>query len=263
MQGTREFGNALVIALISLGLIIGALSISLVEFNPEATPPAVSLIPSPAPLTATQVPPPAITPTLSLESFTPSNTSTATATALPPANCQTPSGWGQTTVQVGDTLESIAASYRISSDDLRKANCLLSNSLIPGSKLYVPPVAPNTSVACVPGLAGWIKNYIVQAGDNLFRIAVDHYTTLELMRKVNCRNGDTIFPGDVLWVPNVSATRTANPSPYPGSTITPFPTDPLTETALPFTATFFPSPTTQPPTNTLPPTVTASPTVFP
>ena len=65
MQGLRNFGNALVIALISIGLIIGALSISLVEFVPEATATATNvLVSSPAPLTSTSTLPPTLTPTL-------------------------------------------------------------------------------------------------------------------------------------------------------------------------------------------------------
>ena len=40
MQGMRDLGNALIVALISVGLMIGALSISLVEFVPEAAPTA-------------------------------------------------------------------------------------------------------------------------------------------------------------------------------------------------------------------------------
>jgi len=257
MQGTREFGNALVIALLSIALIVGALSISLVEFSPGAVPPPGSNLPaSPEPLTATWTLPPTLAPTFPLESLTPSSTPTSTSTSTPPSNCQIPLGWGQTTVQVGDTLEAIAARYRISSDDLRRANCLFSNSLVPGSKLYIPPVAPNTPAACIPGALGWTKNHTVKPGENLYRIAIDHYTTLTLIRKVNCRTGDMIFPGDILWVPNVSATRAQNPSPLPGNTVTSYPTDPLTETALPFTATFIP-------TSTLAPTVTASSTALP
>ncbi len=257
MQGTREFGNALLIALLSIALIVGALSISLVEFSPGAIPtPSSNLLSSPEPLTATWTPPPTLAPTFPLESLTPSSTPTSTTTSTPPSNCQIPLGWAQTTVQVGDTLDSIAARYRISSDDLRRANCLFSNSLVPGSKLYLPPVTPNTSPACIPGAVGWVKNYTVKPGENLYRIAIDHYSTLELIRKVNCRTGDTIFPGDILWVPNVSATRTQNPSTLPGNTVTPYPTDPLTETVLPFTATFIP-------TSSLAPTVTASSTAFP
>lgn len=38
MQGMRDFGNALIVAMLSIGLMIGALSISLVEFLPETVP---------------------------------------------------------------------------------------------------------------------------------------------------------------------------------------------------------------------------------
>lgn len=256
MQGSRELGNALVVALVSIGLILGALSISLVEFAPEAGPTATGyLIPSPIPPAVTETLPPASTSTFSLESI-PSLAPTFTPTNTPPTNCLAPPGWGQITITAGDTLESIAARYRIPADELRRANCLFSNSLVPGSRLYVPPVTPNTSIACIPGAAGWVNNYTVNPGENLYRIGVDHYTTLELMRKVNCRTSDTIYPGEVLWVPNVPATRTPVPSSSPGSTVTSYPTDPLTETALPFTVTFVP-------TNTIPPTFTPSPTTFP
>jgi LysM repeat protein len=238
MQGGRDFTNALVIAIISIGLIVGALSISLVEFVPEEAPTATNnLLPSPAPLTITP------TPTFPLLSLTPSFTPLATITSTLPVNCAVPPGWTQITIQAGDTVQSIAARYRIAADDLRRGNCLFSNSLLPGSKIYVPPIAPNTSAACAPGRSGWTKNYIVKSGDNLYRIGVDHYTTLELIRKVNCKTSDTIFPGEILWVPNISATQTPNPTSLPGSTITPYPTDPVTETVLPFTATFVPSPT--------------------
>ncbi len=247
MRAGRDFSNALVVALISIGLIVGALSISLVEFVPNAEPTVVSNIPpSPVPLTATFIP------TFSLESLTPSNTPTSTTTSPPPTNCPIPSGWGQIIIQASDTLASIAARYRITSDELSRANCLFSNTLVPGSIIHVPPVATSTYIACIPGAAGWSKNYVVKPGDNLYRIGIDHYTTLDLMRKVNCRTSDTIYSGEVLWVPNVAATRTQNPTALPGSTATPYPTDPLTETALPFTATFFP-------TNTPVPTVTLTP----
>ena len=257
MQGTREFGNALLIALLSIALIVGALSISLVEFSPGAAPtPGSVQLPSPEPQTATWTLPPTNPPVPPAESLTPLTTSTATGTSLPPSNCQIPSGWSQITVLVSDTLDSIAARYRISASILRTANCLFSNNLLAGSKLYVPPVAPNTPVACTQGAAGWVKNYTVKAGENLYRIAVDHYTTLELIRKVNCRTSDTIYPGDILWVPSVVATRTTNPTALPGSTATAYPTDPLTETALPYTATFMP-------TSTVAPTATSSLTTVP
>ncbi|MFN8410773.1 MAG: LysM peptidoglycan-binding domain-containing protein [Anaerolineales bacterium] len=265
MQGLRDFGNALVVALISIGLMIGALSISLVEFVPEATPTATNnQLASPIPLTATPTLPPTETPTFAIESPTPSITSTFEATATYPSNCLIPTGWTAITVQPGQTLDSIAFTYRTNADTLKQGNCLLTNNLVAGTTLYVPAVAPNTPVACIPGAVGWTKNYVVQPKDTLYAIGTNHYTTVDTMRRVNCRVGDTIFVGEVLWIPNV-ASRTPYPSPLPGTTVTPYPTDPLTETALPFTLTPYPTDTLVPtntpvPTNTsVPPSATLTP----
>jgi LysM repeat protein len=256
----RDLGNALVVALISIGLMVGALSISLVEFAPQATPTATnSLFSSPAPLTVTQTVTPTLTPTLGLESPTPSITPTFTNTALPPVSCQPPSGWGQIIIQAGETLDSIAAKYRTSKDELRRANCLLIDNLVAGTVLYAPPVATNTPVVCGQGAAGWVKSYVVKAGDTIYAIATNHYTTAGLLKSVNCRTSDLIHVGETLWVPNV-ATRTPRPTLLPGSTVTPYPTDPLTETALPYTITVMPTDTALPLTATVIPTLTAVPT---
>jgi LysM repeat protein len=261
----RDLGNALVVTVVSVGLMLGALSISLVEFVPEAAPTATSLLlPSPAPLTPTATFPPTFTPETASEIE-------PTATLIlagSPSSCPAPAGWGQVIIRASDTLDSIAASYRTTKEQLRSANCLISDNLIPGSVLSVPPVPTSTSVACSPGAVNWVRNYTVQRGDTIFSIANNHYTTANLLKQVNCRASDIIYTGEILWVPNVP-TRTPTSSPMPGVTFTPQPTDPLTETALPFTATIMPSNTPVPftPTPTLTPspipTLTASPTPFP
>jgi LysM repeat protein len=268
----RGLGNALVVALISIGLMVGALSISLVEFVPQATPTATDvLFSSPVPLTATLTPtatltlPPTLTPTLGLESPTPSITPTFTSTVTPPSSCLPPAGWRQIIIQAGETLDSIAARYRTSKDELRRANCLLIDNLVAGTVLYAPVVATNTPVVCSQGAAGWMKNYVVKAGDTIYAIATNHYTTAGLLKSVNCRTSDLIRVGETLWVPNV-ATRTPQPprpTSLPGITVTPYPTDPLTETALPYTLTVVPSDTALPPTATAMPTFTAVPTFTP
>jgi len=159
MQGLRELGNALVIALISISLMVGALSISLVEFVPEAPTATSELIPSPALLTATETPIPTWTPTIGLESPTATITPTFVNTATPPISCPPPLGWvNQIAIQPWDTLDSIAASYRISKDDLRRANCLSSDFLVTGSILYVPPAPTSTVVVCIPGATGWLRS---------------------------------------------------------------------------------------------------------
>jgi LysM repeat protein len=241
-QDLRGFGSALLIALVSIGLVAGSLSISTVEFTPaETATPTQEVLPSPIPLTAT----PSIVPTQTVDfllaSATASTIPTTTVTSTPPASCLIPNGWLQITVQAGETLATIAAKYRISAADLQRGNCLPTNIVVAGTRLYVPPVAPNTTVACTPGAAGWTKNYIVKQGDNLYRIGLDHYVSLDQMRRINCRVGDTIYAGEVLWVPNI-ASRTPLPSPLPGvtSTITPEMTQPFTITVLPYTPTIQP-----------------------
>ncbi len=259
MQNARDFGNALAVALISIGLMLGALSISLVEFVPQTTPmPVNNTLSSPIPLTATNSPIPTLTSTLGLETPTASAPPALTITYTPPPSCLPPAGWIQIIIQSGETLDGIAVRYRTGKDELRRANCLLIDNLVAGTVLYVPSVATNTPAVCNPGAGGWIRNYTVKPGDTIYRIATDHYTTANLLKSVNCRTSDYIYAGEILWVPNV-ATRTPYPTPLPGSTVTPYPTDPLTETALPFTVTVMPTNTPIPAAATEIPTATAVP----
>lgn len=273
-QGLRDFGNALLIATLSIGLMVGALSISLVEFVPEAVPTATNvLLPSPLPVTAT----PSLPPTSTLpptETLLP-GTETPTFTAAPTntnvalqSTCPHPAGWGQITVLPNDTLDILALRYRVNKADLKTGNCLVGDNLIANTILYVPPVPTSTVAGCVAGAAGWIKNYVVKPGDTIYAIATNYSSTSGLLKSVNCRSGDVIYAGETLWVP-IGPTRTPFPTPLPGVTITPYPTDPLTQTALPFTITVQPSNTPVPPTatamptSTPAPTFTASPTAFP
>jgi LysM repeat protein len=203
------------------------LSISLVEFVPEPTPTAtIELFAQPEHPAVTSTIAPTEAPTVVFEapivSATP--TATETPTTAPQTSCPPPAGWtNQVTVQAGDTLDSIAIRYHTSKDVLRSANCLPGDTLTDGMKLYVPPAPTSTVVAgCIPGAAGWTKSYIVQPGDTLYRIGYNHYTTLDMMRKVNCRVGDTIYVGELLWVPNVTP-RTPLPTPFPTGTFIAYP----------------------------------------
>jgi LysM repeat protein len=266
----RALGNALAVALISIVLVLGALSISLVEFAPQAIPavthqsPFSTLPVAPAATYQSLITETASGQTLPIITPTETITSTPTITATVPSTCAIPAGWGQVQVQTYDTLENIAARYRIDPFQLRDMNCLPGNSLLPGSILYVPPVATNTAVICNQGMNGWTKNYTVRRGDTFYSISRSYSTNAALMKNVNCRSSDTIYPGEVLWVPIVVATLTPMPSstPIPGDTVIPYPTDPLTETPLPYTVTPVPSPTPVPNTPTPIPTWTASPTAF-
>lgn len=262
MRSLREFGNALTVAFLSIGLTLGALSISLVEFIPEEAPaPTLTLISSPIPITATHTLPPSSTPLPGAASPTP----TATFTVIATAQCNAPQGWLQILVQPGETLDSLATRYGISRDSLKTGNCLVSDVIIPGTYLFVPAVATRTPVFCNKGAVGWSPNYKVIKGDTLYSIALRYYTTLTLLRSVNCLVSDQIKAGETLWVPIV-ATRTTTHTSIPGIvvTYTSEPTLPLTETALPFTLTPLPSDTPVPSvTSTVTPIPTPTATAFP
>lgn len=273
-RGLRDFGNALMIATLSIGLMVGALSISLVEFVPEAAPTATSvLLPSPLPVTVTPTIPPTLTflPTATFlpGTETPTNTVAPTNTIVTlSSTCTSPAGWGQIRVQPNDTLDSLAARYRVSRDELKRGNCLVVDNLIVNTILYVPPVPTSTVAGCTQGASGWIKSYVVKAGDTIYAIATNYSTTSGLMKSINCRSSDIIYIGELLWVPN-GPTRTPFPTLRPGVSATPYPTDQLTETALPYTITVQPSDTPLPltstpaPTSSPQPTPTATLTAFP
>lgn len=85
--------------------------------------------------------------------------------------------------------------------------------------------------------AGWDNSYIVNVGDTLYKVALMHYTTVSSLQNANCMGASTvIYPGERLWVPSIT-TRTPDIEPYPFISTTAYPTDPITETPLPFTAT--------------------------
>lgn len=249
MQALRQLGAGVIVAIFSVILVIGGIFLSLAE-----------TLPSPA--TPTQIPPTFPlsfpTPTATITTILPSETPTETIlpsetasvlpsiTSIAPTFCTPPSGWILVTVGAGDTVYSIAQRYKTSAENLSAANCLTAVDVPAGSTLYVPPVPTVTVIPCGPP-AGWVKNYIVQPGDTLFRIAISYNITYPQLQRGNCMGSSTIiYIGQRLWVPNIP-TRT----PIPGVTIIPtFPTD-----------TPLPTVTTAPPTDTeLPPATLAQDT---
>ena len=230
MQALRQLGVGVIIAIFSVILVLGGIFISLAETLP---PPA----------TPTQIPPTFPqsfpTPTATILAILPSETLTAlpseTASALPtasqtlpPTSCTPPSGWIRITVTTGDTVYSLAQRYKTSAENLSAANCLSAVEVPAGYALYVPPVPTVTVIPCGPPV-GWVKNYIVQPGDTLFRIALSYNLTYPQLQRANCMGSSTtIYTGQRLWVPNIP-TRT----PVPGITIVPTNTPLPTITASP------------------------------
>jgi LysM repeat protein len=67
--------------------------------------------------------------------------------------------------------------------------------------------------------------HVVQSGETLFRIALNHGVTVEALRTANGIAGNTIYAGQVLKIPG-AAPETA-PEPVPVPTETPAPPEPL------------------------------------
>src|SRR5215213_8031158 len=244
MQAWRQLGGGVIIAIFSVILVVGGIFLSLAETLPQPATP--SLIPPTLPLS---FPTPTATtieflvtdtalPTLPTQ--TQVGTASVTGTVLPPTSCTQPSGWIRVTTASGETIYSLAQRYKTSAESLSAANCLTAAELPAGFALYVPPVPTVTVIPCGPP-AGWVRNHVVQPGDNLYRIALSYGTTYPALQRANCMGSSvTIYAGQLLWVPNVP-THT----PVPGVTVVPnFPT--ATNTPIP--------------TNTSAPTETQIPT---
>lgn len=287
MKDSRQVVLGILAALLSTVLLVGSLSLAMVEGNLRL---AVAVSPSPTlgitPVAATDTLAPGTTvqpPLVMTATPGPSSQATATLPIIPLptqttlvfSTCDYPDGWYAIDVQPGDTLAGLAQQYGTTVDALMAGNCMLAEILMPGTDLYVP-APPPTSVPthCGPPL-GWVY-YTVQPGDTLYSLALRYGVTVRDLQIANCMGSSTLIrAGQRLAVPFLLPTRTPSPtwtpSPtlQPTGTITLSPTPPATPTVtLPPTLTFTPRPTstqTPTPTSTNPsaPTHTATPTQTP
>lgn len=264
MRALRGMGGGLIIAVFSLLLVIGGISLSLAENTPPEQPTPTPL----PPIVATSIDLPSLTPMIASTNTLEISTPTSTVTFVPSATqnvlvvCNPPTGWIQIIVSTSDTMYTIAERYKTTAEILNNSNCL--NNTVPaaGSRLYVPPVPTVTVIPC-GSFAGWIKAYTVKAGDNLFRISLLYRTTVQQLQRANCMGSSTIiYVGQVLWVPNV-ATSTPGVTIIPTFNIaTPSPTLQPTSTFI-GTDSPVPSSTTAPTNTNVPATSTPSLTSVP
>jgi LysM repeat protein len=266
MKNLRQVLVGILIAMVSIGLILGGFLLSLAE-----APIAPNLAPTftPTPSNSPTLKPfklLVISPTLTA-SLTPAVNSILTPTwtptwtpslSPPPTNCPPPVGWLPYYVQAGDTLERIAAAYRTSVAELQQANCMTAAELLPGSVIYVPPLPTPTPLPCGRPY-GWIV-YIVQPGDTLYHLSQAFGVSIANLQTANCMGSSTLLHvGDKLYVPPW-ATRTPSPT-FPAPV---FPTATPTDTPAIGTPTETPVDTsTSTPTDTPVPTATDTPTEFP
>ncbi|MBI4730934.1 MAG: LysM peptidoglycan-binding domain-containing protein [Chloroflexi bacterium] len=194
MRIVRQVLPGILVALVSVVLILGGFTLSLAEGNVTAPTRTLTQTQSPT-VTPTWQPftPPPPSPTV------PSPTTTLTLPP-PPTTCPPPAGWVAYGVQFGDTLEVLATRYHTSAEMLLQANCLVSDSLLPDSVLYVPPVSTRTLAPCGPP-PGWVL-YPVQPGDTLYRLSLAYGITVRQLQNANCMGNSTIIiVGKWIYVP--------------------------------------------------------------
>ncbi len=270
MMALRQLVLGLMGALISVLLVLGALSAASVEgmvlYTPTIENTATAGMPVPGQNTATPMP---------------------SLTAVPPTSCPPPEGWEGYTLQNGDTLEALSSARGVSVESIVQGNCLVSDTLMPGAILYLPPlptptltatpqapeptelpavIPPTPTVRACGHPNNWVP-YIVQPGDTLYSLANATGTTVTEIMFANClNNSDFIQAGMTIYLPRLPV-RTAVPTIPPTATSKP-PTNtsvPPANTPVPPTSTSIPpsdTPVPAPPTDTpIPPADTAPPPV--
>lgn len=238
MRALRQLGGGLLYGLVSIVLVIGGLSLALAESYTAAHPTPTS---SPSAIQpnggASTESPVVATPSTAAAAFAP------TVTAVSQNLCHPPAGWVLITVQPNDSLDSLAIRYGTTQAQIEGANCLSSPTIFAGQGLFVPPVQSEsvpTLAACGP-FPGWIRGYIVRPGDTLYHVSMLYRTTVADLERANCKTNPAIYVGERLWVPNVPISTPGVTSIPDFGTQTPVPTQPLTLTPLPFTATVIPT----------------------
>ena len=176
-----------------------------------------------------------------------------------PQICLKPTNWFYYIVRPGETLGQLAQRSGSTTAQLQKANCLVTDQINYGTALYVPrnitgieggaaelptgyenstPIPPN----CNRAPAHWLP-YLVQAGENVFRMALNSSATRAEIVYANCLVSEShVIAGQVIYLPPDAIQFAGGGGVFPIEA-TPEPTvvveaptntpEPVTETPLP------------------------------
>jgi LysM repeat protein len=215
-RGRTSRGNVMLYVLGGLSLLLVAAGLYFTTTWVSAGGPG-ALFPSDTP-----------TPTVTFTpSTTPTITSTPTATAIPAtATAAAPFPY---TVELGDTISSIADKFDVDFIIIMILNGLNNDSVLTvGQQLIIPDPAMviPTPTPLPPNLPrGTEIEYLVLAGDTLAGIAAEFFSTEDAIMTANdILDPNQLFVGQLLIVPVNLVTITPGPSPTPEGTSAPQPT---------------------------------------
>jgi LysM repeat protein len=204
----RPLFNGFLAALTSSIIVIGALSLALSEGSTIVSPPTAVQETGAFPFPEGEG-----TRVVGLES-THAPVVFLTATPLLVTSCPAPSAWKPYLIGVGDSLKGLAADYHTTTEIIKKANCMMTDSIIPGSMLFLPAVSSTptmlpgttylstaTPIPCDPP-EGWIL-YQVKPGVTLFHISLMYNVSVDQLMVGNCLSSTHVRTGDSLYIPNV------------------------------------------------------------
>lgn len=113
----------------------------------------------------------------------------------------------QHTVKRGETLSKIGKAYRVSVKQLKKANKLRGQIIQSGDVLTIPTKPDNTASTIKvddTNQSTWaLTTYIVEGGENLYRISLKFNLSISELKKINNLSGSDIKIGQALLVPKV------------------------------------------------------------
>ena len=136
------------------------------------------------------------------------------AAATPAPSATVPAQGFPYVVQIGDTLQSIAAKFNTTVEVLRAMNNLSGDQVTVGQQLVIPGTPPSTQnqppanatptarPTSTPASSARTVRYVVKAGDRLYRIGLRYGVSWAVIARFNgVRNPNLIQPGDVLFIP--------------------------------------------------------------
>ena len=105
------------------------------------------------------------------------------------------------TVKPGDNLYSIAESFGVSVDDIKKVNKLDNNNLTIGEVLLIGIFIPDSvlGLSCY-GNDSDLITYIVKKGDDLYSIASKYSTSVNSIKEINDLKSDDLDIGQILKI---------------------------------------------------------------